>query len=80
MPSGEGSFEWLSRIDADDAEWSRLARASGNLFATPEWQATWSKHYGGGDRPLLACIARDGSSEAVAIVSMYLVSQRPLRS
>jgi CelD/BcsL family acetyltransferase involved in cellulose biosynthesis len=75
---GRETFEWLSGIDGDNSEWSRLARASGNLFATPEWQAAWWKHYGG-DRPLLAGVARDENDEAVAIVSMYLVSQRPLR-
>jgi CelD/BcsL family acetyltransferase involved in cellulose biosynthesis len=78
VPTGEGSFECLSRIDADDADWARLARASGNLFATPEWQAAWWRHYGA-DRPLLAGVARDSSGVAVAVVSMYLVSQRPLR-
>ena len=75
---GETTFEWLSAIDGGDSEWSRLARASGNLFGTPDWQAAWWRHYGG-DRPLLAAVARDESGDAVAIVSMYLASQRPLR-
>lgn len=59
-------------------EWSALAEASGNVFATPEFLETWWSHNGGG-RPLRlhACRARDG--RLVALLPLYLWRRLPLR-
>jgi hypothetical protein len=41
----------VREIDALDAEWTSLALASRNVFATPEWARTWWKSFGGNRRP-----------------------------
>ena len=40
------TFERLEEVPI--AEWGRLAEASGNVFATPEWLTLWWKHFGDG--------------------------------
>jgi CelD/BcsL family acetyltransferase involved in cellulose biosynthesis len=60
------------------AEWDRLARESGNLFATPEWILAWWEAFGD-QRSLLSfsCRAADGS--LVALLPMYVAPRRELR-
>jgi CelD/BcsL family acetyltransferase involved in cellulose biosynthesis len=60
------------------AEWDRLARLSGNVFATWEWASAWWRQHGG-DRPLFVVVCRDEAGEAVGILPLYLASRRPLR-
>jgi CelD/BcsL family acetyltransferase involved in cellulose biosynthesis len=57
-------------------EWTALAEASGNIFGTWEWAASWWEHLGGGQRRISVC--RDGNG-IVAIVPLYLASRRPVR-
>ncbi len=58
-------------------EWTRLASASGNVFATWEWAATWWAHYGRGRRLAIAALTRpDGT--VVGIVPMYRFASRPI--
>jgi CelD/BcsL family acetyltransferase involved in cellulose biosynthesis len=59
-------------------DWSRLAGAGDNVFATWEWARTWWKHFGGG-RPLLPrlCVSENGA--AIAVLPLYLARRRPLR-
>jgi CelD/BcsL family acetyltransferase involved in cellulose biosynthesis len=63
----------------DLAEWSRLAEASGNVFATPEWLLTWHDHLGG-DGTVVTASERgtDGALQALAIVQIS-PPRRPLR-
>lgn len=60
------------------AEWSELAEASGNPFATVEWTEAWLEHAAAGCTPrLLAARARDG--RLVAIVPLVVVRGRYVR-
>jgi CelD/BcsL family acetyltransferase involved in cellulose biosynthesis len=60
-------------------EWSRLAEASGSVFATPEWLLTWCDHFGGNGRVLTASErGADGALRALAIVQTS-PPRRPLR-
>jgi CelD/BcsL family acetyltransferase involved in cellulose biosynthesis len=62
--------EPLRELGAAD-EWDRLARASGNLFATPEWALTWWEVFGDRGRLMsFACRREDG--RAVAVLPMFV--------
>jgi CelD/BcsL family acetyltransferase involved in cellulose biosynthesis len=50
-------------------DWNRLAQASGNVFLTWEWAATWWRHFGEGREPILRALRRDGTT--VAILPLY---------
>lgn len=56
-------------IELDDPGWSALAAATGNVFVTPEWAATWWRHFGDGSRLLLRG-ARDAGGELVAVLPL----------
>jgi CelD/BcsL family acetyltransferase involved in cellulose biosynthesis len=57
-------------------DWSKLARATSNVFSTFEWAETWWRRYGR-ERPLvIAC--KDGGA-TVALLPLYLWSHRPVR-
>jgi CelD/BcsL family acetyltransferase involved in cellulose biosynthesis len=71
-------LEPLQSLDAFAEDWTRLAEASGNIFATWEWSSLWWKYFGRG-RKLLATVCRDEAGEIVAILPLYLSSMRPLR-
>ena len=71
-------LEPLQSFDSVAEDWTRLAVASGNIFATWEWSSLWWKHFGDG-RKLLTTACRDGSGSLVAILPLYLSRQRPLR-
>lgn len=55
-------------IPAD--EWGGLAESAGNIFATPEWLETWSRHFAAGREPR-AWPVRDGG-RLVAILPLHL--------
>ena len=65
-------------LEAIRSEWSELAEASGDVFATWEFLETWWRRFGAG-RPLLvtACRHKDGS--LAAIVPLYEATARPVR-
>ena len=64
-------------LGVDEEEWSALAAETGNVFATPEWIATWWRHFGRGRRLLLtACRRPDG--DLVGVLPLYLWRTRPL--
>ena len=58
-------------------DWTRLAAANGNIFATWEWNELWWRHYGRGRRLRLGISAREG--EVDAIVPLFAWSNRPFR-
>jgi CelD/BcsL family acetyltransferase involved in cellulose biosynthesis len=66
-------------LEAARDEWTKLATtASGNVFATWEWNSIWWRHFG--ERRSLfvtACRAEDG--RLIAVLPLYLWSRRPLR-
>ena len=70
-------LERLSGLDDVREEWNELAERSCNIFATWEWTSTWWRHFGGG-RPLIATACRQGS-DLVALLPLYVASERPLR-
>ncbi|HET9323361.1 MAG TPA: GNAT family N-acetyltransferase [Gaiellaceae bacterium] len=59
-------------------EWTRLAAANRNIFATWEWNELWWRHFGAGRR-LRVAVCRDGD-EIRAIVPLFEWSRRPLRT
>ena len=59
----------LSEID--HAEWDRLARQSGNVFATREWVTTWWEVFGE-PGSLLSFGCRDAAGRLVALLAMYV--------
>ena len=71
-------LEPLVSLDSVAGDWTRLAEASGNMFATWEWTSLWWKHFGRG-RTLLATACRDDDGRIVAILPLYLSRERPLR-
>jgi CelD/BcsL family acetyltransferase involved in cellulose biosynthesis len=72
-------IELVDRLDAVREDWTRLATAGGNLFATWEWNELWWRHYGRGRR-LRVSVSRGEDGEIDAIVPLFLWSQRPLRT
>jgi peptidoglycan/xylan/chitin deacetylase (PgdA/CDA1 family)/CelD/BcsL family acetyltransferase involved in cellulose biosynthesis len=68
----------LCGIDDLAGEWTALAAAAGNPFATWEWASCWWRHHGGDRRPLVAA-GRSGDGRLVALLPLYLWATRPLR-
>lgn len=62
----------VERIGLDDAreERSALAEAVGNVFATPEFHATWWRAFGA-DRELLLHTVRDDEGALVGVLPLY---------
>ena len=50
-------------------EWSALAHAGGNIFATPEFLTLWWRRFGTGELYATAC--RGGDGRLVALVPLY---------
>lgn len=65
-------------IAALRGEWTALAEAGGNLFATWEWADCWLRHYGEG-RQALPFACRDATGAVVAILPLCLDRRGPLR-
>ena len=78
LRAAHARLEPLESLEAAREEWSELARASGNVFATWEWASIWWRHFGG-DRPLLALSCRSAAGRPVAILPLYLWSSWPFR-
>jgi CelD/BcsL family acetyltransferase involved in cellulose biosynthesis len=67
----------VDRLDSLRDDWTRLAAAARNIFATWEWNELWWRHYGAGRRLRVAVTQQDG--EVDAIVPLFVWSRRPLR-
>jgi CelD/BcsL family acetyltransferase involved in cellulose biosynthesis len=76
--AGSSSVELVDRLDALREDWTRLAAAAGNVFATWEWNELWWRHYGG-ERSLRVAVVRGQDDEVDAIVPLFAWSRRPLR-
>jgi CelD/BcsL family acetyltransferase involved in cellulose biosynthesis len=73
----ELALEELAGFDALPGDWQRLAETTGTIFATPQWLATWWRHYGrDGALRLHACRGRGG--RVVAILPLELRAAGPL--
>ncbi len=72
-------MELVDRLDSLREDWTRLAAASGNLFAAWEWNELWCRHYGGGRRLRIA-VSRSDDDVIDAIVPLFMWSRRPLRT
>ncbi len=71
------AVERLAATPALRRRWSELALASENVYLTPEWIETWTRHFGRDGELLLYGARMDG--ELVAIVPLYLERRRGLR-
>lgn len=70
--------ELVDDLDLLREDWTRLAEANGNIFATWEWNDLWWRHFSRGRRPILA-VCRGGGGQVAAIVPLYAWAERPLR-
>jgi CelD/BcsL family acetyltransferase involved in cellulose biosynthesis len=70
-------MELTDDLDSLREDWTRLAAASGNVFAAWEWNDLWWRHYGRGRRLRIAVSQRD--DEIDGIVPLFEWSRRPLR-
>lgn len=77
--AGSPGVELVDRLDSLRGDWTRLAAASGNVFAAWEWSELWWRHYGQG-RKLRIAISRSEDGEIDAIVPLFMWSRRPLRT
>jgi CelD/BcsL family acetyltransferase involved in cellulose biosynthesis len=77
-PASSVRVELVDRLDSLRADWTRLAAASGNVFATWEWNELWWRRYGRG-RKLRVALSRRDDDEIEAIVPLFVWSARPLR-
>lgn len=69
--------EIVRSLDDLRHDWTVLAAASSNVFATWEWASTWWNHYGR-ERPLaIAALTRPDGTVA-GIVPMYRFASRPI--
>ena len=77
MAADQLTLEPLGAIDEARTEWSALAEASENPFATVEWSEAWLEHAATGARPRLFAAVEAG--EAVAIVPLVVIHGRYVR-
>jgi dTDP-4-amino-4,6-dideoxygalactose transaminase len=77
-PRAELRVERAQSIGELYDEWSALALRARNVFATPEWTATWCKHLLR-DRPLELLAFRSRSGRLVGVLPLYVHTERPLR-
>jgi CelD/BcsL family acetyltransferase involved in cellulose biosynthesis len=75
---GRQSVELVDGFDSLRGDWTRLAEAGDNIFATWEWNELWWRHYGRGRR-LRVVVSRRDDDEIDAIVPLFIWSPRPLR-
>lgn len=76
---GELRLERVNRLsDVPQAEWNRLAEATGHPFCTWEWISSWWKWFGAG-RSLHTFLCRDEGEAIVAILPLYIAVTRPIR-
>lgn len=72
------ALEQVASYAAVEEEWRPLAEEAGNVFATPEWAATWWRHLGRGRKSLLTACRTDEGALA-AVLPLYLWRERPVR-
>jgi CelD/BcsL family acetyltransferase involved in cellulose biosynthesis len=72
------SVELVDSLDPLRKNWTRLAAASGNIFASWEWNELWWRWHGHG-RALRLVVSRGEDGEIDAIVPLFVWSRRPLR-
>ncbi len=60
-----------------ESEWTTLAAASENVFATPEWVSCWWEHLGR-DRERLVVVARERDGRLVGLAPLYVWARRPV--
>jgi CelD/BcsL family acetyltransferase involved in cellulose biosynthesis len=74
-----GHLHVVDSLDDLRGDWIALAQQSQNIFSTWEWASTWWRHYGDEAKPLVVgCHEREGR-DMVALLPLYLWSERPLR-
>ena len=79
MSDGEQlTVERINDLGSIRSEWSALAEASGNVFATWEFSDIWWRAFGA-DRPLLVTACRRDDGSLATIVPLYEASRRPVR-
>jgi CelD/BcsL family acetyltransferase involved in cellulose biosynthesis len=72
--------EPLEDIGAAREEWTPLAVAAGNVFATWEWASTWWSHHGDGDGGgLLLRACRHADGRLAAVLPMHREARGPAR-
>jgi CelD/BcsL family acetyltransferase involved in cellulose biosynthesis len=69
--------ELVEGLEAFRGDWTRLAAASGDVFAAWEWNDLWWRHYGRG-RPLRVVVS-ERDDQIDAIVPLFVWSRWPLR-
>jgi CelD/BcsL family acetyltransferase involved in cellulose biosynthesis len=77
-PEGSSKVDLVDDLDPLRDDWTRLAAASGNVFATWEWNELWWRHYGR-RRKLRVAVSRGDDDRIDAIVPLFVWSRRPLR-
>jgi CelD/BcsL family acetyltransferase involved in cellulose biosynthesis len=68
----------VSSLDALREEWSELAGATRNVFATWDWASVWWEHFGA-NRELLLTTCRSDDGKLVAVLPLYFFASRLLR-
>jgi CelD/BcsL family acetyltransferase involved in cellulose biosynthesis len=71
-------LEPVDDLESLAEEWSELAKRTRNIFSTWDWASLWWHHFGH-DRPLLVTACRNGDSDVVALLPLYLSHKRPVR-
>jgi CelD/BcsL family acetyltransferase involved in cellulose biosynthesis len=71
-------LEPIGDLDAVRADWTVLARRSGNIFASWEWCEAWRRHLAP-QSELSAAMVRDASGRPVALLPLYVAHRRPQR-
>jgi len=74
----EPGIEWIEGLDAVRDDWTRLACASRNVFATWEWASIWWRHYGRDGSLLLAALRGPGGRRR-ALLPLVAWRDRPVR-
>jgi CelD/BcsL family acetyltransferase involved in cellulose biosynthesis len=75
-PASPVRVELIDHLDPLREDWTRLAAASHNVFATWEWNELWWRHHSRG-RKLRVAVSRQDDVDA--IVPLFVWSERPLR-
>jgi CelD/BcsL family acetyltransferase involved in cellulose biosynthesis len=73
------SAELPAELTALRDDWSRLADASGNVFLTWDFTATWWRHFGAGREPVIGSVRRDGALTALVPLHRGGAGVRTLR-